>query len=71
MLPSHRFSITYENGAEVSTSFVTNMDRAKVRSCPDLHKAVREANEQVRRAATKQMPKYSYPDHIITAAILS
>lgn len=62
--------ITYENGAEVLTSFITNLDDCRVRTCPDLYKAVEEANKQNVRADKKKHPKYDYPDEVITAAIV-
>ena len=60
--------ITYENGARVNTSFVTSLDDCRIRSVPKLYRAVREANEANERAKTKQLPKYSYPAHVLTAA---
>ena len=67
-------SITYENGAEVPTSFVTNLDAARVRAAPTLYKAVDTANKEAlrKRSAARgkaELPKYSYPDQVITAAI--
>ena len=63
-------SITYENGAQVPTSFVTNMDdrRIRVRTAPALYKAVKAADD--RKDKAKSLPKYEYPDHIITAAMV-
>ena len=55
--------IIYENGANVNTCFITNMEDTLLRSAPDLRKAVMEA------AKTKkpQNPKYTYPDELITS----
>ena len=58
-------AVTYENGAEVNTSFVTNLEDSQVRSAPDLYEIVRKANEEQR--AKKQQPKYEYPPELITA----
>ena len=65
-------TITYENGAKVPTSFVTNMDdrRIRVRTAPALYKAVKAADDRNRKDKTKSLPKYEYPDHIITAAMV-
>ena len=64
--------ITYENGAIVPTSFITNLEGEYVaRSCPSLYKAVTEANEKVQSALHREIPKYAYPDHVVTAAMLS
>lgn len=62
-------SITYENVAKVNTSFVTNLDQYRIRTAPELCKAVRDADEKVREESHKEIPKYSYPDHVVTAAI--
>ena len=61
-------NITYANGAKVATSFVTNLDRAKVRCCPDLYRAVEAANKAVQAVMAKTVPKYDYPPEVITAA---
>jgi len=64
--------ITYENGAVVQTSFLTNLDPVwKVRSAPDLHMAVTEADKKNRQEKKKQMPKYSYPDEVITPSTIA
>ena len=60
--------ITYENRAKVNTSFVTNLDKYRVRSAPDLYTAVRQQNDFNEKTQTKQLPKYSYPPHLLTAA---
>lgn len=65
-------TVTYENGAQVPTSFVTNMDdrEIRVRTAPALYRAVKEANERNLAAAKKTLPRYEYPDNIITAAMV-
>ena len=62
--------VTYENGACVSTSFVTNMepDDTCARTAPSLYAAVDEANDENEKAMHVQMPKYEFPDEVITAA---
>ena len=62
--------ITYENGAEVKTSFITNLDTCRVRTCPDLFRAVEAADEENQRQNKTVLPKYEYPDEIVTAAIV-
>ena len=61
--------VTYENGANVATSFLTNLEprNIRLRSAPTLWKAVHDANEENLRQQHKELPKYSYPDYIITA----
>ena len=63
-------AITYENGADVPTAFVTNLDRYLLRSCPDLTKRIKEENEANLAKIRKRVPKYKYPVHVITAANL-
>ena len=64
--------VTYENGAVVSTSFVTNLGTAKVTVSPELHDSVETASRAalVERNAPQKMPKYDYPDEVATAARL-
>ena len=64
--------ITYENGASVSTSFLTNLGDGSIAAMarPDLYAALEEQNEINEKALHKQMPKYEYPDEVITAAKL-
>ena len=59
--------IRYENGAEVRTSFLTNMDAVKVRTAPGLYKAVEDAVERI-RVRKPELPVYDLPDNVITAA---
>ena len=58
--------ITYANGAKVNTDFVTNLDTAFIRTAPDLKRLIEAAN----RRQTKTLPKYRYPDTVISAALL-
>lgn len=60
--------ITYANRAKVNTSFVTNLDGRLLRTCPELYREIKRANDENERAARKQLPSYSYPAHVLTAA---
>jgi hypothetical protein len=60
--------VTYENGAQVNTSFATNLDRWQVRSAPSLYEAIKRENEKNVRDRHKQHPKYIFPPHVLTAA---
>lgn len=64
--------VTYENGAQVPTSFVTNMDdpELRVRTAPSLYREVKEANDRNLAANKKDLPRYEYPSQIITAAMV-
>lgn len=63
--------IIYDNGARVKTSFVTSYGGDIVaQTAPELTRRVNKTVEQLKRQTFKALPKYKYPDHIITAAIM-
>ena len=63
--------VTYENGADVNTSFLTNMEPDLiVRTAPALALALREANDANLREWKKRVPKYSYPSEVITSSMV-
>lgn len=64
--------ITYENGATISTSFVTNLEpeHIRMRTPPALYQAVHEANARNRKEQTKQLPKFSYPLSVVSSAAI-
>lgn len=64
--------ITYENKATVPTAFVTSLEPEGVvaRTVTELFRRVEEANNENLKAMKADLPKYSYPDHVITAAIM-
>ena len=61
--------VTYENGANVRTSFVTSLGEWKIDANADLCKAVEAANKENMKKHKKQLPKYSYPPNVLTAAM--
>ena len=61
-------TITYENGAKVSTSFITNLDTARLRCVPELYRIVKIQNDINEKERVKELPKYDYPMHVLTAA---
>ena len=65
-------NITYENGAVVRTAFVTNLetDGTVAESCPELGKIINDKDAELQRANKRTLPKYEYPDHVLTAAKL-
>ena len=65
--------ITYENGALVNTSFLTNLEpeELRFRSAPELYAAVKQANEENLKTQRKEIPKYSYPLEVVTAPMLT
>lgn len=58
--------IIYENGAKVSTSFITNMDEYKIKVVPDLLEKINIVQKMKRSAPEK----YSYPKNVITSTKL-
>lgn len=63
-------SIIYENGANVKTAFITNMGEYKIHVSADLHDRIKLVQEKARKEQTVELPKYSYPVHVLTAAII-
>lgn len=64
-------SITYANGAVVSTSFVTNMGEYIVESAPELRDIIKGENDKNLKETKKELPKYKYPDCVITATAVN
>ena len=58
--------ITYENGARVNTSFVSNMGQYKVEFAPDLFNAVSAADAAVRAERAVSLSKYCYPPNVLS-----
>ena len=61
-------TVRYENGAGIATSFVTNLGDDFILSAPDLMDAIRKANDANLKAERKLLPKYVYPDCVVTSA---
>ncbi len=62
-------TITYENGARVNTDFCTNLETEYLtRTAPELKKAIKQANKT--KEDIKSLPKYKYPDCVVSAASL-
>lgn len=64
--------ITYENGAEINTSFATNLEphEIRARTPPTLYETVIEANKINKQKDKKSLPKYSYPMELVTTAAI-
>lgn len=60
-------NVTYENGADVATSFVTNMGEWKIDANAELAKALADANE-AGKPKKKTQAKVSLPDEVNTAS---
>ena len=65
--------IEYANGANVNTSFVTNLEPSDIAamSCPELNRALDSINAVNMKNGKKQTTKITLPDEIITAAKLN
>lgn len=64
-------NIIYENGAVVKTSFVTNYGGDVVaQSSPELTQEINRVSDELRARTVKQLPKYEYPYHVLTTAML-
>lgn len=57
-------SVTYENGANVSTSFVSDLGGSKLEIAPELYQAVKAANEKNTRSDGAELPDYVYPPEV-------
>ena len=55
--------VTYENGAEVATSFITNLGEDRAETAPILYRKLEEANKNNRKSS---QPRYQYPDELLT-----
>lgn len=61
--------VTYENGACVDTSFVSNLfGDIRIMTAPDLLARIKNAAKTKRRLM--DLPKYIYPDNVVSAALL-
>ena len=64
-------NIEYNNGAVVRTAFVTSFGGGIVmQTAPELGKAVHRAVTALKKEKTQSLPKYDYPDHVVTAALM-
>ena len=62
--------VVYENGASVNTSFVTNMGDNKIVAAADLREILDGENKKNLKKLHRELPKYSYPDEVLTATML-
>ncbi len=62
--------IVYENGATVLTAFVTSLDEDLVAQTSEtLKRRIEEAMKET-RGEVRTLPKYAYPDNVVTAAFM-
>ena len=55
--------IEYENGAKVSTSFLTNLDSNSVIANAELNNGIQNIMRRISKA--KKLPKYKYPKNVV------
>lgn len=61
----------YPEGAVVHTSFVTSYGGDVVaQTAPELTRLINEEAKRQLRETVKEFPKYSYPDHVVTRAMM-
>lgn len=63
-------TVTFENGANISISFATNMGDCVAMSAPDLFRQIDAANAENLRSMRAELPKYFYPAEVLTPAML-
>ena len=66
-------NVVYENKANVNTSFLTNLEdeSIRVKSSPRLYKMIDDAVKEVLKETKREIPKYSYPNNVLTASMVS
>lgn len=63
-------NIIYENGANVNTSFATNLGEYKIHVSHELYDAIRRAQEDAKRKSETQRAQYVYPDCVLTSSTI-
>ena len=63
-------NLTYENGAVVSTSFVTNLGSWKIEVDVNLSAAIKAVDDLNRHESAEELPVYEYPDNVMTSAAI-
>ena len=63
--------VTYENGAVVRTAFVTSYGGDIIaQTAPELGAAVTAAVDRLKAEKSRSLPKFDYPDSVVTAAMM-
>ena len=63
--------VLYENGASVNTSFLTNLEDDRLRSCPELYQRVSAAVDEYRQELRAELPKYDYPYEVVLSTAIA
>ena len=64
-------AVLYENGASVNTSFLTNLEDDRLRSCPELYQRVSAAVDEYRQEIRAELPKYDYPYEVVLSTAVA
>lgn len=59
-------TVTYENGANVNTSFVTNLGEFKIEVSPELYQTIKAENNRNKKDGAVELPKYNYPVEVVS-----
>ena len=63
-------AITYENGAVVRTSFLTNLGEFRIHVSAELYAQIADAQARHKAETSVSRPKYVYPDNVLNAAVI-
>ena len=63
-------NVTYENGATVNTSFVTNLGAWKIETDVELYAAIKAVDDSNCHESAAELPVYVYPDNVLTPATI-
>lgn len=64
--------ITYANGAKVNTAFVSNcLGEVGVMTSPELARSIAHADEQNRQERRITLPRYTYPNNVLTVSAIA
>ena len=61
-------TIVFANGAKISINFATSLGDYLIETAPDLYQRLKDANKDNLRETAREMPKYTYPMEVVTAA---
>lgn len=72
VLEFHPMRVDKDQNWKTLAAYMTNLEdpALRVRTAPSLYRAVKAADDENRAAVSKPLPRYEYPDNIITAAMV-
>ena len=63
-------SVTYDNGARVSTSFFTNLGSCKIRNAPELYRAILSVDNATMGKIKPKLPRFNWPGDVLRTTSL-